>query len=108
MYFCCKIAIINMEIKEIQNKKMEVVTDIICDSCNKSCKKNEGKIDNDVRVDNGEPYYVFEYMNIETYWGYDSGKDGEKWTAQICEKCVDEKLSFIKFKKEDYNPLSYM
>ena len=39
---------------------------------------------------------------LETHWGYHSGKDMQKWTAQICEKCVDEKLSFINFKKERY------
>ena len=44
-------------------------------------------------------------MKLEAHWGYYSeSKDTEKWTAQICEKCVDEKFSFIKFKKEQYTP----
>lgn len=80
-----------MEIKETQNKKTEVITDIICDCCGKSCK-----------VDNGDQHSNFEFMKLESHWGFHSGKDTQKWTAQICEKCVDEKLSFINFKKELY------
>lgn len=91
-----------MEKIEIQNKKAEVTIDITCDSCGESCKVLEGVIDNDVRVDKGEPYYGFEFMELKTHWGYHSDKDEQKWVAQICEKCVDEKLSFIKFKKSDY------
>lgn len=91
-----------METKEIQTKKAEVITDVICDCCGKSCKVYESKIENDVRVDNGELYYDFEFMKMEVRWGYHSGKDTQKMTAQVCEKCVDEKLSFINFKKERY------
>lgn len=87
-----------MEIKETQIKKEEVVVDIICDSCGKSCKVNEGIIDNPARIDNKEMYYSFEYMKLEANWGYHSGKDLTNMTAHLCEKCVDEKLSFIKFK----------
>ncbi len=93
-----------MEIKQVQLKKQEVVIDILCDICGKSCKVNEGVIENDLRVDNGEKTYEFSYMNLSAYWGYYSEhNDEEKWTAQVCEKCVDEKLSFITFKKEHYN-----
>lgn len=91
-----------METKEIKEKKAEVVTDVICDCCGRSCKVYEGTTDNEKRIDNGEPFSVFEFMKMEVNWGYWSGKDTQKWTAQICEKCVDEKLSFIKFKKENY------
>jgi len=91
-----------MEKKEIQDRKQEVVTDIICDCCGKSCKVNEDKINNDLKADNGEPYFIFEFMKLEAVWGYYSNKDTEKWTAHICEKCVDEKFPFVKFKKENY------
>lgn len=43
----------------------------------------------------------FESMTMTAYWGFGSDKYSEKWTADICEKCVDEKLSFIKFKKKE-------
>lgn len=88
-----------MEIKEIHNKKSEVIADVICDCCGKSCKVFEGKITNEERIDNGEPYYDFEFLSLKTNWGHHSKKDDEIWTAQICEKCVDEKFQFIKFKK---------
>jgi len=40
-------------------------------------------------------------MTLVANWGYHSSKDLQKWSAQVCEKCVDEKFSFIKFKKEE-------
>lgn len=74
-----------MEVKKTVKKEVSVITDIICDCCGNTCKSS---------VD-------FEYMNLEADWGYGSEKDMERWSAHICEKCVDEKLSFIKFKKEN-------
>ncbi len=94
-----------MEIKQIKNIKSEVVTDIICDCCGKSCKTKEGVIDNELRIDNFDDYYDFEFMELKAYWGYSSESDGEKWTAHICEKCAKEKLSFINFNKEKRNLL---
>lgn len=91
-----------MENKEIQNRKTEIITDIICDSCGKSCKVDEGIVDNDMRLDKGEKVCVYEFMKLEVHWGYYSDKDCEKWTAQVCEKCVDEKFTFVKFQKENY------
>ena len=90
-----------MVVKEIQNRKTEVTTDVICDICGKSCKVAEHRVENESRPDNGEIIYSFEYMTLSADWGFDSKKDGEKWTAHVCEKCVDEKLTYIKFKKED-------
>lgn len=71
-----------MEVKKKENREIEVIADIICDSCGNSCK---------TEVD-------YEYMTLEANWGYGTKKDMERWNAQICEKCVDEKFSFIKFK----------
>jgi len=34
-----------MKIKEVQIKKSEVITDVICDCCGKSCKVDEGKME---------------------------------------------------------------
>lgn len=71
--------------KETENKfiKTEIVTEVICDCCGSSCKTNAG----------------FEFLELKTVWGFMSNKDLEKWEAHICEKCVDEKLNFIKFEK---------
>lgn len=75
-----------MKIIEKENKEVNVLKDVICDCCGKSCKDSIGN---------------FECATIKANWGYGSKKDMERWTAQICEKCIDEKLSFINFKKED-------
>lgn len=76
-----------------------IVEDIICDCCGKSCKVQEFDIDNELNKCFGEKARSFEYMKMEAAWGYDSKKDMEKWTAYICETCVDEKFKDIKFEK---------
>ncbi len=78
-----------MLIKEIQKKDIKVLTDITCDICGLSCLNPATN--------------NFEYMALKASWGFGTNKDMEKWTAQICEKCVDEKFSEIKFKKEEYD-----
>jgi hypothetical protein len=77
-----------MEQIKKQKKETNVLVDVICDCCGKSCKTE----------------YGFERMKLSTHWGFMSNKDLEKWDADLCEKCVDEKLSFIKFKKSNYIP----
>ncbi len=72
-----------IEIKK-ELKEQDVVQDVLCDSCGKSCKTE----------------YGFEYLKLSTHWGYFSNKDLVKYDAQICEQCVDEKLGFINFQKE--------
>lgn len=89
-----------MENKEIQNKKVEVITDVICDCCGESCKKNEDVVTNPSNANVGETLYCFEFMTLKANWSYFSNHDMENWTAHLCEKCVEEKLSFIKFKKD--------
>lgn len=71
-----------MEKKIKVYKQITEINDILCDCCGKSCKTSLG----------------FEYLDLKTTWGYDSKKDSQEWSAQICEKCVDEKLGFINFK----------
>lgn len=96
-----------MKITEKQNRIVETVKDVLCDCCGKSCKVDEGIIDNPIREDHGQKYYSFEYMDLSAVWGYHSNKDLEKYSAQVCEKCVDEKFSFIKFKKSSYHPFHH-
>jgi len=74
-----------MEIIENKSIETEFVIDIICDCCGQSCKTE----------------YGIEYLKMQANWGYGSDKkDFTQWTAQICEKCADEKFDFVKFKKE--------
>ena len=82
-----------MKVTETKDKHEEVVTDVICDCCGKSLKVKEGISDE---------HYGFEYMTLEATWGFFSEKDTEHWIADICEKCVDEKFTFVKFKKTNY------
>lgn len=81
-----------MKIIEKQNLATEVVVNVICDCCGEPCVVNIGKV-----------HQEFEYMKLEADWGYGTKKDNERWSAQICEKCVDEKFSFIKFNKGEIN-----
>jgi hypothetical protein len=73
---------------KITSKKVEVLKDVICDSCGKSCMDS-------IKLN-------YEYLTLTGYWGYGSKKDGQKWEAHICEKCVDRKFKHIKFNKVDY------
>ena len=70
---------------------IEITDDVVCDCCGKSCKTFIGRSD----------LIEFEYLQLSTVWGYATKKDCQRWTAQLCEACVDEKLGFINFKKEE-------
>lgn len=70
---------------ESVSKQFSELKDIICDCCGKSCHTPDG----------------LEYMELKADWGYGSDKDLTRFTAQVCEKCVDEKFDFISFKKEE-------
>lgn len=79
-----------MEIREEKMMPQKVITDVICDCCGKSCVN----LNNDMKL--------LEFMKLEATWGFGSNHDTEEWTAQLCEKCVEEKLKFVKFKKSNY------
>jgi hypothetical protein len=75
-----------MEKIVVKLTEQNVTEDVICDCCGNSCKTE----------------YGIESMKISATWGFMSNKDGEKWQADLCEKCVDEKLSFINFNVKKY------
>lgn len=60
--------------------QIEVIEDIICDCCKKSCSVN------------GD----FEFAKITAHWGYHSQKDLETHNTFLCEKCYDEIISKFK------------
>lgn len=92
-----------MEVTQQAMRRQTIVTDVLCDICGQSCKVDEGVVDNPVRDDHGQTYYDFEYMKLQANWGYHSPKDCEEWTAQVCFKCVEEKLApMVKFKTRFY------
>jgi hypothetical protein len=71
---------------EYQMVKTEVMVDVTCDCCGKSCMDEYGG----------------NTLKLESYWGFSTKKDLEHWEAHLCEQCVDEKLSFINFTKTPY------
>lgn len=71
-------------------KKYEVIptrtlVDIMCDVCGGSCKT---KLDD------------FEYATLSATWGYCSRKDGESYSAFLCEDCFDNVATHIESLKQ--------
>jgi hypothetical protein len=58
---------------------LEVVVDVVCDICGLTCKKK----------------YNYEKATFGADWGYDSGKDTERWRCDLCEGCADKVKAFI-------------
>jgi hypothetical protein len=57
-----------------------VVTDIICDICKKSCKKDPS----------------IEFAELKAHWGfYSNNKDMEKHECDMCEECYEKVNKFI-------------
>lgn len=70
--------------REFQEQVVELIVDILCDICGESCITKYGN---------------FEYMKLETTWGYGTNLDGTTWVAEVCEKCVLDKLQqMVNFK----------
>jgi len=67
--------------------EVEVLEDIICDSCGESCKVYESKQDWEA---------VFDYARLSANWGYCSGRDTERHSADICVKCFDNIIKKFK------------
>ena len=64
--------------KILREVMKEEVVDITCDICGNSCAK-----------------CGLEYAELRSNWGYDSKKDGEQHTCEICETCYDKLRDFI-------------
>ena len=84
--------------------KIAKIIEATCDICGADCMKDlflPMKSDGD--RDKHDIEKEFEGMELKATWGYSSGKDGERWQAVVCEKCVNEHLStLINFVKEPY------
>lgn len=89
--------------KTFVTTRKEIDDEVTCDCCGKSCMVLEYIVDNPANPDHGNVGKVFEYMDLKVNWGYHSNKDTQTWTAQVCESCVDTKLSvLINFQKGHY------
>lgn len=77
--------------KKIAQKTIEVIDDIECDICGKTCKDH---------MEN------FENASLTAYWGYSSKKDGQQYDIDICENCFDKTLEFLtKLKGKIISPI---
>jgi hypothetical protein len=78
--------------KKIGQKTIEVIDDVVCDICEKSCKDH---------IDN------MESASLNAYWGYSSKKDGQNYDIDLCENCFDKTLEFLsKLKGSEIKPNS--
>ena len=67
-------------------RKVEVVQDIICNKCGKSCLGTVSAVYlGSVAETNFAPVAQ---LNVD--WGYGSKKDGERHESHLCESCYDE------------------
>lgn len=66
--------------KKYEVRPRRTLVDITCDICGKSCKT---KLDD------------FEYATLSASWGYCSRKDGESYSALLCEDCFDDVVKNI-------------
>lgn len=73
----------------MQHSKMtiveaEVITDITCDLCKKSCNRGTDK-----DTDCPDQPLAFEYATLDVNWGYSTKRDGERRSFHICEACYE-------------------
>jgi len=64
--------------KEIEQ---QVLQDIKCNCCGKSCLDSQG--------------VNFEYAHLVAHWGYYSQRDTEVWFCELCEECALKVKEFI-------------
>lgn len=77
--------------KKIAQKTIEIIDDVECDICGKTCKDH---------IDN------IESATLSAYWGYSSKKDGQSFEVDICENCFDKTLEFLaKLKGKIISPI---
>lgn len=73
----------------------EILADIICDVCQKSCKTS-----NDIHFEHTESN--FDFLHISGTFGFWSKHDDERWEGDICELCsVNYLEKIICFNKQN-------
>lgn len=80
--------------KTYKEKTIKVLNHILCDVCGKTCTDDF--------------YNNHENATLEAIWGYNSGRDGERFEIHMCENCFGETLGFLRNKrKEKLGPFNY-
>jgi hypothetical protein len=77
-----------MKKTQILYQLQEVLLDISCDICGKSCQR--------LLQYGSPPICDYEYATLSATWGYDSKKDQEEHEFHICEDCYDKMVKYIK------------
>lgn len=73
-----------------EKREVEVLTDITCDLCGKTCRDSIG--------------VNLEFATLSARWGYGSRKDCETHEAHICEDCYDGLPFRDKVRVKEYAP----
>jgi len=80
--------------KTYKEKTIKVLDHILCDICGKTCTDDF--------------YNNHENATLEASWGYNSGRDGERFEIHLCNNCFDETLDFLKKKRNGIlGPFNY-
>lgn len=77
--------------KKYKTRARSVLVDILCDVCGKSCRNDKYAADDDELDEAAD----FEYATLSAIWGYFSRKDGESYSAILCEDCFDDVVKHI-------------
>jgi hypothetical protein len=75
--------------KHFKKREIDVLADITCDICKKSCKP--AYLDYDSAVVPND----FEVATLRADWGYGSKKDGVQCCVHMCEACFDDVIAHI-------------
>lgn len=70
-----------MIIRVKQQSTIEVIKDIVCDCCGKSCR-DKANIN-------------YEYATFHAGWGFASANDLDEWESHLCEVCALKVKTFI-------------
>lgn len=70
-----------MKTMTTETVEKEVVEDILCDVCGKSCRDSAG--------------INFEVATLSEKWGFGSRKDCEHHECHLCEDCYDKVRAYI-------------
>lgn len=83
--------------KIFKSKKVKVLDEVICDVCAESCKDDN---------------FGNEHATLLADWGYASNQDGSKYSVDLCEKCFEKTMQFLKdtrqHKPDGFDPLDPM
>jgi len=75
-------SLIGVNMKVFSMRTMEIITDVICDLCEKNTNDSSNQAPN--------------YGVLSARWGYASKHDGEKYEVHLCETCFFTLLASAK------------